>query len=168
MELVMPRDGGLKRQGSRPSSPPREIAPAFRTDLRAVVSSAYETVETVDWATLMFAPPDERRDVEADEHIREIEAKQCADEDGPMFEARRTRRICRIASTSTSPGWPVLRELCRRHGVMSVASLPIIVEGVVVATMNLYSRDYHAFGPAETRAALRLAEHAAQLIAADR
>jgi hypothetical protein len=119
----------------------------------------------VDWATVMVPSPHELHAVGGDAHIREIEALQCADRDGPAFEAVRTGRICRIASTASSPGWPALRDLCRRHRVMSMVSLPIVVEGVAVASLNLYSRDYHAFGPVETRAALRLAEEASRLIA---
>jgi GAF domain-containing protein len=157
----MPRNAGLKGEGSRRTSSDGASVP----DLQGFVASACERIETVDWATLTFAAPNELDGVEADPRIREIEALQSADNDGPAFEALRTRRICRIASTATSPGWPALRQLCRRHGVMSMACVPVIVDGVVVATMNLYSRDYHAFGPAETRAALGLAGEAGELIA---
>lgn len=135
------------------------------TGLRAIVSSARESFETVDFASLMVATADALDLLEGDAGVREIEAQQCADKDGPAFEALRTRRICRISSTASSPCWPALRGVYRRHEIMSMASLPILLDGVAVAILNLYSRDYHAFGPAETRTAQRLVDQASLLIA---
>lgn len=159
----MPVTGVLGGQGRSPVDPFNNDPESF-VGLRAFVAYARDSIEMVDFATVMIASPGSVH-VVGDAHVREIEAVQCADRDGPAFEALRTRRVCRIVSAASSPCWPALRDVCRRHGVMSVASAPIFANGVAEATLNLYSRDYHAFGAAETRAALRLAEQASQLIA---
>jgi GAF domain-containing protein len=156
----------LDRVAEKYSPPPptcTELTAPLAT-LRSFISSARDGIEVVDFASLMVVTEGDLRILEGDVDVREVERLQCALKDGPAFEAFRTGRVCRVVSVASSRQWPAVRELCRRCGVRSMAAVPVKRDGVLVGTLNLYSRDYHAIGPVETRAALQIAQQAGDLI----
>jgi transcriptional regulator with GAF, ATPase, and Fis domain len=133
--------------------------------LQGVVASVREAIEAVDYADMMLVISGEIHSaVVTDEEIVTIDEVQLASQDGPAIQALQSGRICRIASSNSSGQWPDFREACRRRGIMSMVTFPLVAEGVVHGVLSLYSRDYHAFGPEETRVGRALAAEASQVI----
>jgi transcriptional regulator with GAF, ATPase, and Fis domain len=138
---------------------------SFLDALKDVVASVREAIEAVDFADMMLVISGEIHSaVVTDEEIVTIDEVQLASQDGPAIQALQSGRICRIASSNSSGQWPDFREACRRRGIMSMVTFPLVSDGVVHGVLSLYSRDYHAFGPEETRIGRSLAAQACQVI----
>jgi transcriptional regulator with GAF, ATPase, and Fis domain len=130
-----------------------------------VVSSVHDGIEAVDFASMMLGVSGETRiTVISDSEVLHLDELQIATCEGPAIQALRTGRICRIASSAASGQWPAFREECRRRGIMSTVTFPLAADGSLYGALNLYSRDYHAFGPEETRRGRSLAARASRVI----
>ena len=141
--------------------------PAVLDALRDVVSSARHVLEAVDFVDMMLLVSGEIHPaVVSDDEIVDIDDIQLESKDGPAIQALSSGRICRIASSNSTGQWPDFRAACRRRGIMSMVTFPILVDGVVHGALSLYSRDYHAFGPDETRVGRSLAANASEAISA--
>jgi transcriptional regulator with GAF, ATPase, and Fis domain len=130
-----------------------------------VVSSVHDGIEAVDFTSLMLGVSGEARiTVISDSEVLQLDELQIAAYDGPAIQSLRTGRICRIASSAATGQWPEFREACRRRGIMSAVTFPLAANGSLYGALNLYSRDYHAFGPEETRRGRSLAARASLVI----
>jgi transcriptional regulator with GAF, ATPase, and Fis domain len=132
-----------------------------------VVSSVHDGIEAVDFTSMMLGISGETRiTVISDSEVLHLDELQIASSEGPAIQALRTGRICRIASSAASGQWPAFREECRRRGIMSTVTFPLAADGSLYGALNLYSLDYHAFGPEETRRGRSLAARASWVIGA--
>jgi transcriptional regulator with GAF, ATPase, and Fis domain len=130
-----------------------------------VVSSVHDGIEAVDFTSMMLGLSGETRiTVISDAEVLHLDELQIATCEGPAIQALRTGRICRIASSAASGQWPAFREECRRRGIMSAVTFPLAADGSLYGALNLYSLDYHAFGPEETRRGRSLAARASSVI----
>jgi GAF domain-containing protein len=85
--------------------------------------------------------------------VREIDIIQYETlQEGPCISCMQTLRAVTIGSLSADTRWPRFTALVARLGVASVLSLPLLIKGQVVGSINAYARDPDVFG-----------EHAVQL-----
>jgi GAF domain-containing protein len=76
----------------------------------------------------------------------EIDAAQYREGRGPCLDAWRERRILRVPDLDAAQhAYPAFVAACRRHGVHSTLSMPIMNGDVSMGALNLYARDAGAF-----------------------
>ncbi|WP_308258342.1 ANTAR domain-containing response regulator [Saccharothrix obliqua] len=90
-----------------------------------------------------------------DKKVVEIDADQYEAGQGPCLEAVRTQRPVRAAVGHARTRWPEFAAAAERVGVRAYLSAPLVVEGDVLGSLNLYSSVEAAFDPFD-EALLRL------------
>jgi len=134
--------------------------------LHRVATRAVEIIEAADYCSLtMVIDGGIRTGVFTHPHAPEVDQAQYDVDDGPCLEALRKGEIFRIGSMLNDGPWPAFRQACRKYGIMSTASFPMVIDGTVHGALNVYSRDYHAFGAEEIRLCRSFAAQAAMVIA---
>ena len=135
--------------------------------LQHVAELAAGAIESVHHASVMLMTGKELRTVAATDAIAtDLDRGQLTATDGPCFVALQRGDVTRITSTPNEVRWPSCRDECLRHGVMSVAAIPILGGEAVAGSLNLYSQDHHGFGAHEIRLARSLAAQAAAIAGA--
>jgi len=97
--------------------------------------------------------------------VEEIDRKQYDTSDGPCLDAFRTGKVVVLRSTSAPGPYPDFRAACFNHGIASVISLPMSVDGERVGALNLYSESEDAFSDEDIELGTNFATHAAILMA---
>jgi len=134
--------------------------------LHRVADLAVESMDSAEYASVtMVVDGDVRTGVFTNDDAREIDRTQYESGEGPCLDAFRTGEIYRITSTTEAGRWPEFRKACVRHGIMSTASFPIVIDGVRHGALNLYSQKHHAFGAAEIRVGRSFAAQAGLVLA---
>jgi GAF domain-containing protein len=134
--------------------------------LHRVASLAVAAVESATFAsvtTLFDGEP--RTGVFTHPDAPEIDQAQYDSGEGPCLDAFRTGEIYRIACTRDDGPWPAFRAACRERGILSTASLPLVVDDVRHGALNMYAATEQAFGSAEVRLAESFAAQAGVVIA---
>jgi serine phosphatase RsbU (regulator of sigma subunit) len=85
--------------------------------------------------------------------------------EGPCVEALGSGEPRLSASLATERRWPRFARAATEHGVQSTMSIPLLVDGVPIGSLNLYSGQPDAFDPAAQELAAALAEHVAAVLA---
>jgi GAF domain-containing protein/sugar diacid utilization regulator len=80
---------------------------------------------------------------------------------GPSSRAFRTATAVPIADILADPSFAPWAELASDHGYRAIASVPLIVDGAPVGTLNCYQREVHEFGEDELALLSTLASQAA-------
>src|SRR5687768_8559566 len=73
-----------------------------------------------------------------DDIAPEIDQAQYSSGRGPCLDAFRLRTVFRIDSTDHDDRWPEFAAKARANGIQSSLSLPLILEGQGIGTLNLY------------------------------
>jgi len=84
---------------------------------------------------------------------------------GPGLEAYRRQQVLRIDCTPADRRWPEFAAAAAAHDLKSTLSVPLIVSGDGLGTLNLYSRRQYAFTDAGERLAANLGASAAMALA---
>jgi len=97
--------------------------------------------------------------------VEDIDRKQYDAGDGPCLDAFRSGKVTVVRSTSAPGPYPDFRAACVNHGIASVISLPMSVDGQHVGALNLYSEGQDAFSESDIELGSNFATHAAILVA---
>jgi len=134
--------------------------------LHRVATRAVEVIDSAEYCSLtMVIDGGIHTGVFTHPHAPEVDQAQYDADDGPCLEAFRKGEIFRIGSMVNDGPWPAFRQACRKYGIMSTASFPMLIDGVVHGALNVYSHDYHAFGADEIRLCRSFAAQAGVVIA---
>lgn len=135
--------------------------------LQHVTELAVGAIESVHHASVMLMTGHELQTIAASDAVAlDLDRGQLTTTDGPCFVALRRGDVTRITSMPNEVRWPACRDECLRHGVMSVAAIPIQGGDATEGSLNLYSQDHHGFGADEIRLARSLAAQAAAIVRA--
>jgi len=134
--------------------------------LHRVAARAVEVVEAADYCSLtMVIDGGIRTGAFTHPHAPEVDQVQYDVDDGPCLDALRKGEIFRINSMLNDGPWPAFRQACRKYGIMTAASFPMLIDGTVHGALNMYSQDYHAFGAQDIRQCRSFATQAGTVIA---
>jgi GAF domain-containing protein len=97
----------------------------------------------------------------ADALARTLDEQQYEREDGPCLQALRTGEVVEAPDLASEDRWQDYPVIAVGHGIRSVLSTPLIVDGKPVGVLNLYASAAYSYGPAERRSAELLAGQAA-------
>jgi GAF domain-containing protein len=97
----------------------------------------------------------------ADAMARLLDEQQYELDTGPCLEALRTARVIIADDLISENRWDGYPALAVAHGVRSVLSSPLLVNGHPIGALNLYARTAHAFDGDAHRAAAQLTALAA-------
>ena len=79
--------------------------------------------------------------------VREIDIVQYATlHEGPCISCMQTRRAVVSGSLGADKRWPRFGNRVARRGVASALALPLLIDGQVVGSINVYARDKDVFG----------------------
>ena len=84
---------------------------------------------------------------------------------GPCLEAYRRQEILRIDRTATDQRWPEFAGTAAAEGVGSTLSIPLVVSGDGLGTLNIYSHHEYGFSTADVRLAASLGSCASVALA---
>ncbi|MCU1360492.1 MAG: hypothetical protein JWN99_1781 [Ilumatobacteraceae bacterium] len=140
---------------------------SFTETLQRVAESSVRAVPVANFAGItMLIDGKERTGVFTDPEAPDLDEIQYRTGEGPCLDAFHHGEIYRIADMSAPDlPWPAFREECRRHGVNSTISLPLLVEEVSYGALNLYSYQQDSFGADEIRIGRRFVSQVAIVVA---
>jgi GAF domain-containing protein len=102
----------------------------------------------------------------ADALASQLDEQQYEHHTGPCLEALKIGEVVEAVDMACEDRWGVYPSVALGHGIRSVLSTPLIVNGSSVGVLNLYARDAHAFGDVDRQLALLLAGQATIAITA--
>lgn len=102
----------------------------------------------------------------ADELAELLDEQQYERDDGPCLQALRTGVVVESPDLATETRWDDYAAVAVGHGVRSVLSTPLVVNGGPVGALNLYAHEPRAFTDVGRRFALLLAGQAAIAVTA--
>jgi GAF domain-containing protein len=89
--------------------------------------------------------------------VRRVDRSQYdAEGGGPSLEAYRRQEILRIDSTANDQRWPEFADAAAAEGLRSTLSIPLIVSGDGLGTLNIYCQREYGFPAADERLAATL------------
>ena len=153
------------------------------TRLRPVVQSALQAIEAADHLAITLVNGNEPF-IATSTKAQQLELAQRSDLEGPTVHSLHNGEVARVITISAGP-WPVFRELCRNHGIGSVAAFPIPRSGAsgthpvadadadadadaeLIGVLTVYSSDHHAFGATELRIGKAVAHEAGRILGAE-
>ena len=97
--------------------------------------------------------------------VTEIDSYQYATDRGPCLEAVRTGRVVSLPSTSSDRRWPRFSEKAAAKGIGSVLSSPLVSDGAVIGSLNLYAYAPDSFAESDEEAVVHFARAASTLLA---
>jgi GAF domain-containing protein len=68
---------------------------------------------------------------------------------GPCHDAVSSLQIFNVDSIARAPTWPEFRQAAAENGIQSSLSVPLIVRGVAIGRLNLYSERLNGFDGCE-------------------
>jgi GAF domain-containing protein len=114
--------------------------------LRQVADFAAGAIPGADGAGLTLLEKDRPSTVVASaDFVMEVDALQYGIGEGPCISAARDGLTMRSASLSNDGQWPKFGPRAAQLGVRSALSLPLIVDGRIFGSMNIYARRSDAF-----------------------
>ncbi len=96
--------------------------------------------------------------------MRSLDDLQYDTGEGPCVAAMRDGQRHHIDITSMQEQWPTFTAAAASHGVNTILSTPLAVDGRVSGALNLYSNRPSAYGPDQVRGAQSLADHASVVV----
>jgi len=99
-----------------------------------------------------------------DELVPELDAAQYAEDTGPCLDAYREGVTYTIVSTEEDGRWPTFRGACRRHGIRSTLSVPVVAKDTKLGALNFYAREDAAYRDEDVDLASAFAAQAAIVI----
>jgi transcriptional regulator with GAF, ATPase, and Fis domain len=102
--------------------------------------------------------------VATDSTVHDAELVQYELGEGPALTAVAERQVTRSAALGGDPNWPRFGSTVARAGLQSVLVAPMVLPGVVVGTLSVYSTEKDVFDEAAMMRAARYAVPAAAVI----
>jgi GAF domain-containing protein len=93
----------------------------------------------------------------ADALAVELDEQQYENHTGPCLEALKSAEVVEAVDLATETRWGIYPAVAMGHGIRSVLSTPLIVNGESAGVLNLYAGAAHAFSEVDRRLALVLA-----------
>lgn len=93
----------------------------------------------------------------SDEEARQMDEIQAGFDEGPCLEAQRTGRLIRVDDVAHETRWPDYMSVVREQGLRSVLAVPLDVDELAKAAMNLYTTAPGGFSDNTIEAAQRYA-----------
>ncbi len=84
-----------------------------------------------------------------DERINPLDQQQYDTGKGPCVDAIKTGEVQYFDGTEVDPHWRQFAEVAADHGVYSVLSFPLRLDGDTLGAINFYSRERDAFRPGQ-------------------
>lgn len=84
-----------------------------------------------------------------DERVNPVDQQQYDANKGPCIDAIKTGEIQYFDGTDVEPRWRQFAEVAADHGVYSVLSFPLRLDGDTLGAINFYSRERDAFRPGQ-------------------
>lgn len=97
--------------------------------------------------------------------VYEVDSYQYEIDQGPCLQAIKDRQVIEIDDMAAPARWTAFCKHAAERGIASSMSLPLVVRGVPLGALNLYSRTVRAFPPADKETALLFAAQAAVALA---
>jgi GAF domain-containing protein len=94
-----------------------------------------------------------------------LEEVQEATQDGPCRRAFQTNEAVFSSDLRTIEDWPEVRETALRHGLLSVAGIPMALAGSALGSLNIYDRNVRTWSADDIAAARVFADMATSYIA---
>jgi sugar diacid utilization regulator len=147
--------------------------PASRTELLELVSRTACELMDYKFCAVTLADPDrgalviEGSSGLSAEYIAGVNAEHPITlrpgdpDEAPSSRAFTTRQPVHVSDISVAPTFRPWESVARQQGFRSMISVPLLVSGRALGTMNCYRLDVHEFGPAETELLTTLAHQAA-------
>lgn len=96
----------------------------------------------------------------SDEYASQVDELQYSEDTGPCLTSLRTGELVRIDDLAAEDRFGGYTPRALAYGVRSSLSMPLSANGTPVGAFNLYAREPHFFGEAETRLAERFSREA--------
>lgn len=150
------------------------ITTETRTDLEKQVCERLAEDDAYEFAWVGGTTPGSDRVVAratADAHAAYLEAVEIGTDggdaaEGPTGRAIRTGRVQITEDLQADPNYEPWREAATAHGFRSSAAIPIVYEGMVYGTLNVYATSTKAFTGPETAVLVRMGDVIGHAIAA--
>lgn len=134
--------------------------------LQRVCEATLTALPAARYVGISLAPQARLGDyVVTDPVLNVIDDAQYRTADGPCVEAFITGEIVIVRSTFEDGPYPEFRAAARRHGILSVVSLPMKAATETIGVLNLHAEAEYAFKAADLDDAVRLASQAAFVLA---
>ncbi|MGH9103011.1 MAG: anti-sigma factor antagonist [Acidimicrobiales bacterium] len=101
----------------------------------------------------------------SDAVVSDMDAEQYATGEGPCVAASLQGRWFHADSLAEEERWPSFTPRALGLGIQAILSSPLLVGGVPIGALNIYSRSSHAFAPEQQQLATRFATEAAGIVA---
>lgn len=135
--------------------------------LEAVAGLAKKFVPTCDAASIGLLVEGKPTTAAITDRIAlEVDLVQYSTGEGPCLSALEPAQAIRIDVVADDERYPRFAGGAVELGVNSVLSSPLVADGVVVGTLNMYSQQANAFDEETERVIAPLLEYAAEIIAA--
>jgi GAF domain-containing protein len=95
---------------------------------------------------------------------RKMDELQYAFGDGPCLSAMRTGATMHVPDVAQEPRWPEYARAVITHGVRSILSVPLPLEGESSAALNVYSSRAHGFSGEDLSRAELFGEQSAKIL----
>src|SRR5215218_1351222 len=95
------------------------------------------------------------------ELARDLDEVQCTRDEGPCLHAARTGELTEVRDTRTDPRWAAYMKRAVERGTLSSLSVPLVVDGDVCGSLNIYARQGAAFEDDAVSVATGFAPYAA-------
>ena len=123
-----------------------------------------EIIIAAEWASVTLRRPDYLMTAAANhDAARDLDNVQYADRQGPCVEAATTGVQTHSSVLARERRWRRFTPLARGRGVEAILSSPLVIDGLPIGALNLYSRTPHAFLTIDQELANVFAAQAAML-----
>jgi GAF domain-containing protein len=127
------------------------------TEICRIATRAVPQVEAASITTLQQGRP---QALASDEWGQRLDELQYVEHEGPCLDAYRTGNVFRVEDFHRDSRWPAYSRRALAQGAVSMLSIPMSAEGLLIGALNLYSREPAAFDPAAVSLAEIVAGHA--------
>jgi GAF domain-containing protein len=99
------------------------------------------------------------------EAVSKVEEVQQDSQQGPCHQAFQTNEPVFITDLGATADWPILRDAALRAGLVSVAGIPMTLDGVALGSLNIYDGEVRAWASDDVVVAKILADMATGYVA---
>lgn len=140
---------------------------SFEQLLQGVAELSVKTIEPVKTCGITLSQDDRViTAASADALACQLDEQQYEYESGPCLEALATGAVVDAGDLVTEQRWNGYPTIAMAHGILSILSIPLIVDSKPVGVLNLYARTPRAFSAVDRQLAGLLAGQAAIAITA--
>lgn len=141
----------------------REI-PDLLNDLARLAAEHFREDQDVDCGIILRRNKKSVVVASSSAQAEQMDEMQAGFGDGPCMEALTTQMIVTVPDVRTEVRWPAYMEVVREHGLGSALAIPMRLEDVGQAAMNLYTPHPGTFSDEDVNDAKRYAELTAKAL----